>query len=324
MPHFLLRVTAFLALQGVVFALLYRPDMPRQDNYLAANLDKHRRLAAARPPRIILLGGSNVAFGMDSALLAALTGRPVVNMGLVSPLGAELMLNEVAAALGPGDVVILLLEYDQYRLRGSPLTRRQMLEFRPGAWRHVPADFRRGLLLDDGLAILGAVVRRSWLATQDAVDPASLVYRRAQVNAAGDYVDNEASAAHQPAPGTPGAPGTTVKAAGLNPRVRARLESFAVHAAARDAAFLVSWPAVARWAFDPSAAAIHALRAELAAIPGVTLLGEPEDFVFDDAWRYDVAYHLVREGARWRTRVLAERLRAHGLPATEGAATKAP
>lgn len=315
MSRFLLRVGVFLALQAGVFALLFRPDMPGQGNYLAATLEKHHRLAATRPQRLILLGGSNVAFGFDSDHLERETGLALVNMGLAAGLGGDFMLNEVAARVGAGDVVVLLLEYDQYGVAGSVRALRQLLEYRPAAFAHLPARRWRRFLDEEALGILGAAVRRSqpWLGPAASRLPSEEWYSRAGFTAAGDY------RGHHGAPSTMAALPvgdpvfTPPKVTALNPRFAAELAAFARHCERRGAKFFIAWPAVVREAFDPAEAAVERLRVEIAALPGVRLLGEPRDHVFDRALGFDLTYHLNAAGAQWRTERFLRRLREAGL-----------
>ena len=65
MRRFLQLIALFLVVQLCilgVLALLARPS----DNYRAAVVDKERLLAEAASPRVILVGGSGLAFGIDS------------------------------------------------------------------------------------------------------------------------------------------------------------------------------------------------------------------------------------------------------------------
>lgn len=315
MSRFLLRVAAFLALQGTVFWLLFDPTMRSQGNYLAATIEKHRRLAAMRPPRLILLGGSNVAFGFDSDRLEREAGLAVVNLGLAAGLGGDFMLNEVAGAIGPGDVVIIFLEYDQYAVAGGATALRQILEYRPAGAVHLPARWWRRFLDGEALGILGAVVRRSqpWLGPEGSRLPSEAWYSRTGFTEAGDY------RGHHGAPSTMAAlPAgdpvfTPPRAAPLHPRFGRELTAFAGIASRRGASFLVSWPAIVDEAFWPAEPAVDRLRDELAGLPGVTLLGEPRDHVFDRSLGFDLTYHLNATGTQWRTERLLRRLREAGL-----------
>lgn len=314
MRTFVLKLAGFLSLQAVVFALLFDPAMPGQGNYLAATIDKHRRLAATRPPRLILLGGSNVAFGFDSDRLERGTGLAVVNMGLAAGLGGDFMLNEVAGHVGRGDVVVLLLEYDQYGVAGGAVALRQLLEYRPAGFAHLPGRWWKRFLDKEALGILGAVVRRSqpWLAPAASRRPSEEWYSRAGFTAAGDY------RGHHGAPSTMAAlpPDDPVftppKVTAPNPRFTTELAAFARLCGRRRAQFFVSWPAVVREAFDPSEPAVERLRTELAALPGVRLLGEPRDHVFNRPLGFDLTYHLNAAGAQWRTGRLLRRLHEAG------------
>lgn len=57
------------------------------DNYDAVLIDKVDRLKSINEPKIILVGDSNVAFGMNSKKIEEELGMPVVNLGLHGALG---------------------------------------------------------------------------------------------------------------------------------------------------------------------------------------------------------------------------------------------
>lgn len=77
---------------------------------------KYDRLNAIDEPKIIVVGGSNVAFGLDSALLEQHVGMPVVNFGLYATLGTKMMMDLSKANLNEGDIVILAPEMDPQTL----------------------------------------------------------------------------------------------------------------------------------------------------------------------------------------------------------------
>ena len=103
-------------------------------------LDKERLLKEAPSPRLVLVGGSGLAFGIDSPTLEqALGGRySVVNMGLHAGLGLDFMLNEALDGLREGDVVVLSPEYDiVWRDEPNHLDIAEVLRFAPSAGRYV-------------------------------------------------------------------------------------------------------------------------------------------------------------------------------------------
>ena len=76
-------------------------------SYDAAIIDKIERLENTPSPKIILVGNSNLAFGMDSQLIESKTGMGVVNLGLHGSLGNVFQENMAKANIGEGDLVII-------------------------------------------------------------------------------------------------------------------------------------------------------------------------------------------------------------------------
>ncbi len=76
-------------------------------NYQASLIDKNARLKSIQKPKIVLVGNSNLAFGIDSKKIEDAYGMPVVNMGLHG--GAGNVFNEQAAVqnIHEGDIVII-------------------------------------------------------------------------------------------------------------------------------------------------------------------------------------------------------------------------
>jgi len=90
--------------------------LPDGNDFAGATLDKHARLQEQRGPKVVFVGGSNLAFGLDSMAVEQALGVPVVNMGMNAWLGLRFMLNEVRGALRPGDTVVVALEYEAWFL----------------------------------------------------------------------------------------------------------------------------------------------------------------------------------------------------------------
>lgn len=76
-----------------------------------------RKTAAAQAVegrKIVLLGGSNVLFGLRAGDIEAATGIPTVNMGIHGSLGPDYTLYEARKVLRPGDVAVMAMEYNHY------------------------------------------------------------------------------------------------------------------------------------------------------------------------------------------------------------------
>ncbi|MBR6051929.1 MAG: hypothetical protein IKP68_12115 [Clostridia bacterium] len=70
------------------------------------------RLYSIKEPKIVVIGGSSVPFGVDSGLMEEMVGMPVVNFGLYATLGTKLMLDLSLGAIRKGDVIIIAPETD--------------------------------------------------------------------------------------------------------------------------------------------------------------------------------------------------------------------
>ena len=89
---FLKTILAFcltiLTIIAVFTAFFFHTVTPQYTEiYTAAMIDKTARLSSIDGPRIVLVGNSNLAFGIDSSLIEEAFGIPVVNMGMHGGFG---------------------------------------------------------------------------------------------------------------------------------------------------------------------------------------------------------------------------------------------
>ena len=99
------RTLSFVIL-AVSFAVFVH-RFPPGDSLYAASADKMKLLQTQTSPRSIFVGGSSMAFGMDSGLVASRHGFHPVNMGLHLGIGLEFMLQQVEPLVRSGDVVVV-------------------------------------------------------------------------------------------------------------------------------------------------------------------------------------------------------------------------
>lgn len=86
------------------------------DTFVGELGDKYDRLCATEEPKIVVIGGSSVAFGLDSPMIEEHLSMPVVNFGLYANLGTKVMLDLSRAGIGEGDIVILAPEMNAQTL----------------------------------------------------------------------------------------------------------------------------------------------------------------------------------------------------------------
>lgn len=106
------------------------------ENYFASIADKHNYAQSIQKPKIILAGGSNLAFGISSDSIEKSLNIPVVNLGLYVGFGLDFILQETLSEVKKGDLVILSIEY--YLKKNEEEYSKQMAAFAyPPAYEYV-------------------------------------------------------------------------------------------------------------------------------------------------------------------------------------------
>src|SRR4026209_2444686 len=160
MKNFLLQLSVFLLIQANLwFAMVitYCHYSLSGLEYQAVTIDKHNLLDKQLSPRIIFVGGSNVAQGIDSNAVQQSLGLNPVNMGLDAGLGLDFMLNEVKDSVRTGDVIVIAPEYEHFEWShhgGSYVDLFKILFERPVSARYLAAS-NLSSLLDQGLILIG-------------------------------------------------------------------------------------------------------------------------------------------------------------------------
>lgn len=290
-------------------------------DYLSATSDKHRILAAAPSPKLVLVGGSNLALGIDSDRLERTFGRPTVNMGLYAGLGLRLMLDEVRSRIGPGDVIYIAPEYQLFwretRRNDDAIATLVRVSF-PESAAYLPPMTLLGVagtlwaneqesLSDMVRAALG--LRRAGPA--GAVTAEGVEYFRQGFDARGDYV------AHL------GKPPKDLSRVPLHsqPQITfdddsvAALNDFRDFAASRGAVAVLGYPPLPLNLYQSNRALLDDTASRLAQGVRMPVAGSPASAALPPSMFYDTIYHLTEEGRQARTSRVMDELRRTGMPA---------
>lgn len=103
-----------LTLGTVIPVLAFVFWLPDGNDFAQVTIDKHTRLSQTVRRKVVFVGGSNLAYGLDSPKVECLLNYDVVNMGISAFLGMRFMLEEVKPNLRPGDAVVLSPEFEMY------------------------------------------------------------------------------------------------------------------------------------------------------------------------------------------------------------------
>ena len=195
------KITKILLILLVVLSLLLPPIvvigsallLPAEygETFVGILDEKFDRLNSIEGEKIVVVGGSSVAFGLDSALLEEYTGMPVVNFGLYASLGTKLMLDLSLSGIGEGDIVIVAPEMNSETLS---------LFFNAGtAWRAIEGDFSmlRYIAKENRPAMAGALfgysVDKLKAALSGGIEFNDKVYTSANFNEYGDFANYKRS-----------------------------------------------------------------------------------------------------------------------------------
>jgi len=288
------------------------------DNYLAAVLEKDRLIRTTPSPKIVLVGGSNLAFGIDSRMIQDSIGLNVVNMGLYAKLGLRYMLAQVKPYIGRGDVVVVVPEYDQFYgdFANGDNTLNTALLYAPG---DRIGDFVRSYsVIDVVLRPRVENARRSFLrAAASAVGREAAffppdtnpVYNRRSFNRYGDVVSHIGKEGMNP---------DSIFVRELPPlkdfngRTIDDLNDIADKAEEMQARSYFLYPSYIDRSYEINVAAIDSLHRRLKRGMRMPIEGSARTFVYPGRYFFDTRYHLNEEGRRLRSARMIELLRELG------------
>ena len=286
-----------------------------EETFVGALSDKVDRLAELEGKRIVVIGGSGVAFGQDSGLLEQeLEGYSVVNFGMYAGLGSTVMLDLAEDRICEGDIVIFSPEQSDQTL--------SMFFSAESMWQ--AADGRFDLLSNLSSTDLGAMTGQlpyfaankfRYFHSGTAPAPEG-IYRRDAFNAYGDISDPIRS--------------QNIMPGGFDPDMMIdfdtslpsrefidRVNEFADTCRERGARFFYRFcPMNALAVTEAGWDRVDAYFVHLQEVLDCAFLGSPRSSILDARWFYDTNFHLNGAGAVVNTaRMAAELKEALGNPA---------
>lgn len=303
MKRFLIRCSFFLllVLALLALALFLIPNTKIPDNSLFASHDKHQRLSTLDSPKVVLVGGSNLPFGIKSQMIEAAVGKPVVDMGLHAGLGLNFILSEVEKDIHQGDIVIVSPEYHHFLSRsmfnGEDVlaallfdVNRDCLQYvKPGQW----------LALSPNLCLYSS--KKIINISSKAVDDFEELFTRDSFNSYGDEVAHYGLASTVHSGKEPALEGPVYRKA-----VR-RLARFRDYVEAKGAGFILVACPYPEEQFAMDGQVIEEI-VEAVEAAGMVFQVRPEACVFPDSLMFNSFFHLTGEGAEMRTEELIQHI----------------
>lgn len=268
------------------------------NHYFAAIIDKNNLLDETESPKVVLVGGSNLACGVDTERMQQALQLPVVNMGLHGDLGLRYMLTEVRDRLQSGDRVVVVPEYEQFfGLLDGNVALVKVVHYFPRSARFIrtPGQWWRFALCSFDF-IQGNL--KYWLEEISGVerDDRYDMYQRKGFSPYGDlisHLDRPVFDWHygdyQP-----------LRSDTYDPAAARVLALFAQEMQRRGVKIVMLFPCYEQERLGRNRTALQLLIKDLQRLQ-VPVLGAPEDYAFPRACFYDTEYHLNRSGRDRRT-----------------------
>lgn len=306
---FILKVSIFILLIFVIFIIgLIIPDKSSKvENLNYSIIDKQMLLQRTGCPRLILVGGSNLSFGIDSKKIHDSLSINVINTAIQAGYGLEFILEYISPYIKDGDTIILAPEYELFLGKGTLGNSRTLLQ----AIDAIPSIFSL-LSLREVLSLPKAIPKyslwkisiylQSFVKSKVASKETGL-YERRSFNSFGD-VD-----AHW------NKPSQIIKSTALegnfNPVALKILKDFRKIIEMKNGRLYMSYPSLNYGSYKLSEVKIRIVEQELIK-NNFVILGNPERYSFPDKLYFNTCYHLNKKGVDIRTELLVQDLKKHG------------
>lgn len=298
MKQFLKKLCLFLGLfllsAALVFALhFFVIGNQNLGSFQAALLDKTERLQSIGEPKIILIGNSNLAFGVDSEKIQEALGMPVVNMGLHGGLGNAFLENMGKLGVSEGDIVVVChSDYGDDGTIPDPALAWSTVEMHPEFWKLIPAKAIPQMLKAYPSYLYSSAVR-FLTGSPKNVPETGTSYSRAGFNAFGDVcVRGEDSFVFTE---------DSVVVPQVGEETAARLNALNHYILSRGANFVVAGYPIGSGEFTPAEAEFDAFEAQLREALDCPVISRFADYFLPYSCFYDTVFHLNDEGVKLRT-----------------------
>ena len=282
-----------------IFGVIYLLPVSK-DKYLGASIEKHKLLAETAQPRIIFSGDSNLAFGLDSSKVKESTGYNIINMGLHGGLGLIYYIDEIEPYLKKGDIVIFVLDYQNYYWDGSgsnPLI--EITIFNPKVLsfysfknyvnyvRNIPITFQR---------------RLKGFFSKSKDDPFN---SRSNFNEFGDNIGHLG----QPSPPFKTAPRTLPKK--LSDDIVILINDFCNKWSREGVDIYLSFSPLLEEDSVKQSKELAILLEDITSRLKLKVIGKPTDFIYPRKYFFDNIFHLDQAGRQIRTKKLITRMKEY-------------
>lgn len=283
-----------------IFAIKLSPQYLK--GYQASIIDKVNRLESIDGPKIVLIGNSNLAFGINSDEIEETLNIPVVNMGLHGGLGNVFHERMALFNIQKGDIYIICHRtYDDYGIIEDPNLAWITLEDHFNLWKILRTEDIKPMVKAYPAYLKGCI--SLWLPGNGNQEP-GYVYSRSAFNKYGDieWMDNglefEFKEGDVPAPA-------------ISKNVIDRLNQLSSDLIEQGAILLIAGYPIADTSDRPSDDILITFQKELSKNMNAPVISDYTDYVYPTDYFFNASLHLNNKGKEARTQQLIEDLQTY-------------
>lgn len=308
MRNFIFNIAIFSAtiILTIQFYSIPLDRIDQKNNYLAAINIKHKRIEDIKNNKILFVGGSNLAFGIDSKKIEDALGQPIVNLGMHGGLGLNFMLNEAAAVIKNGDTVILSIEY-YLSTEGDFKLQKEVTKYFPKANDYITTDYLRELSytiqekaesIRANISFLKNKIINNTLATATAENNDAL-YHLKNFNVYGDMIGHLNMKSVDIEIGSKPFKISYEYYKGIQ-----LINYFIQIAKEKNVTVYFIFPPYPSYQFNMAYSTIKKYEADLKRDLNAPILTKPEDSIYDKIMFFDTIYHLNKTGRAQHTQFI--------------------
>ena len=304
---FILILILVMILPSVLVA--YGASLPEfyGESYYAELPELYEKLKTTEGKKIVIVGGSNIAFGVNSAQMEFTLENQgydytVCNFGLYAAVGTSAMLSLSEDFLSEGDIVILAIEpiSDTFSTYFGATAMLKCAETTPEMLLHMNKTQASNLIGN----YLGYVQERAEILRTGLLPQAEGVYAKSSFDANGDMIYTRAGNAMLLGYDT----STPIDFANITFEAAfvEQVNDYIAAAEKKGATVLMSFAPMNQGAItDPSEEVLYDFFCRLQDTFHCQIISDPNNYIMESGWFYDSNFHLNDAGAKIRTYTLA-------------------
>jgi hypothetical protein len=297
-------IILFIPVLVLFFIALFLPMTKSYQRFMYYSLvDKNKMLEKTASPRIIIIGGSNISFGINSQLIKDSLKVNPINMGIYAPIGLKYMLSNTVKYIRNKDVIVIVPEYQQFYNEFADgkdvlmpiifdinpgsinlLDKRQLINILKYTPKYIKTKFRYFTETDSNDTIIGLYDRKSfnkygdaykhWKSSKEFVKPDLPIYGK------------------------------------LDDEIFKTLINYRNIVELKGAKLFISFPGYQELSFKSNLKSINEVYNKLRR-EKFNILSKPDRYKMNDVLIFNTPYHLTKSGVDFRTKLLIEDIKGY-------------